>query len=488
MRQPPPGPILVVGDVLLDSYLWGSCQRISPEAPVPVVGLQRRTHALGGAGNVVSNLRALGAEVELVSVVGQDLTAERVFELLEQQGVQTGGVLRQAGRATPEKTRIMAETQQVLRFDAETTAEVPAELEQQQLDLVQRQLAGAAAVVLSDYGKGALTERVCREVIDAARALGKPVLCDPKGSDYARYRRATAITPNRAEASLATRVNIVDQQSLEQAGQALLGACELDWLLITLGSEGMALFEPGAASPRRIQAGAREVFDVSGAGDTVIAALAYGLGSGAATLEACQLANTAAGIVVGKLGAARATPEEIDGATRPGLTRQSARKVLPLPSLDHAVQRLRRDGKRVVFTNGCFDLMHAGHVKFLEDAAALGDVLIVGLNTDDSIQRLKGAGRPIQDSQDRAALVAALQSVDYVVFFDEDTPRQLIGRLLPDVLVKGQDYSLQTVVGADQVQAQGGEVVVLPIMADRSTSATIRRILDTFGDAPPEED
>ncbi|MCK5798686.1 MAG: D-glycero-beta-D-manno-heptose-7-phosphate kinase [Deltaproteobacteria bacterium] len=470
--------IVVIGDLLLDTYLQGSCDRISPEAPVQIVDVTKTRRQLGGAGNVVGNLHALGAQATLISIVGDDAQAETLRQLLDKEGLDPRGLLVSPDRRTPEKTRIIAASQQVLRYDQETKeAALPGQEEEILARLATALSAGANAVILSDYGKGVLTRRVCQEAISLGHTHQIPVLCDPKGNDFTRYAGATVITPNRKEAAQATGVQIVDEASLERAGKALLTLCPVDSLLITLGKEGMALFE--AEQPvRRIRTTAREVFDVSGAGDTVVAATAYALASGQDIDHACHFANAAAGVVVGKFGAARATQEEIGARFEPSLTRQSGRKVLDLESLEAILERQRSVGKRIAFTNGCFDLIHAGHVKFLEDAADLADLLVVGLNTDASIRRLKGASRPIQDSRDRAAILAALQSVDYVVLFDDDTPRELIDRLAPDILAKGQDYTVQTVVGAELVSARGGDVVLLPIMADRSTSSTIRKILE----------
>jgi D-beta-D-heptose 7-phosphate kinase / D-beta-D-heptose 1-phosphate adenosyltransferase len=466
--------IVVLGDLLLDSTLWGRCDRISPEAPVPIVDVERRTQQLGGAGNVVSNLRALEAEVTLISVVGQDAAAARLRELLREEGVDDRALVVVPDRRTPEKTRIVASSHQVLRYDDESTTAVEPAVERQLLEAASEAIPGCQALIISDYGKGVVTGAVCQGAIALARSRQIPALCDPKRLDFSVYRRATVVTPNRKEASLAARLPIVDDDSLRRAGELLLREHELERLLITLSGDGMALFD--GQTVERIHAQAREVYDVSGAGDTVIATLAYGLATGLSMSGACRLANTAAGIVVGKLGAARVSIDEL----RPALTRDSARKVVALDRLERVAERLRRRGRRVVFTNGCFDLIHAGHVRFLEDAAAEGDVLIVGLNSDASIQRLKGPERPIQDERDRAALLAALQAVSYVVLFDEDTPLELIRRLRPDVLVKGADYTVQTVVGADLVQGYGGRVVLAPIMADRSTSGTIARIVERF--------
>jgi len=471
-----PGPrIVVIGDLLLDTYLEGSCARISPEAPVPVVAVSGREGRLGGAGNVAGNLRALGCEVRLLSVVGADAAAGRLRELLAADGIASDGLLEDSSRPSPEKTRVVAAHQQVLRFDHESTQPLSPALE----DALLAQLRGApddcAALILSDYGKGVLTDRMCAEAIAWGRGRGIPVLCDPKGADFSRYRNATAITPNRQEAGAAAGHELSDDADLVAAGRGLQRAFGLDFLLITLGPDGLALF--WGDDVQRMATVAREVFDVSGAGDTVIAALAWGLATGQPLVEACALANAAAGVVVGKLGTARATPAEIDGLRCPAVTRESGRSVLDAETLVERVRRRQRAGRRVVFTNGCFDLIHAGHVKFLEDAAALGDLLVVGLNSDDSVRRLKGDRRPIQDSRDRAALLAGFGAVDYVVIFEEDTPLELIGRLRPDVLVKGQDYTVETVVGAELVQGYGGEVRLLPLMQGRSTSTLIQKIL-----------
>jgi D-beta-D-heptose 7-phosphate kinase / D-beta-D-heptose 1-phosphate adenosyltransferase len=475
MSLSPPPRIVVVGDLILDTYLDGSCARISPEAPVPVVAVSGREGRLGGAGNVATNLRALGCEVRLLSVVGVDGAATQLRGLLEADAIASDGLLDDSTRPTPEKTRVVAAHQQMLRFDHEITTPVSESLADRLLAKLQNTPRDCAAIILSDYGKGVLTDRVCAEAIAWGRGRGIPVLCDPKGADFTRYRGATAITPNRQEAGAAVGHALSDDAELEAAGRELKSVHGLEFLLVTLGPDGMALF--WGDEVQRMATVAQEVFDVSGAGDTVIATLAWGLATAQPLVEACALANAAAGVVVGKLGTARVTPAEIDALRSPAVTRASGRSVVDLETLAERVGRRQRAGRRVVFTNGCFDLIHAGHVKFLEDAAALGDVLIVGLNSDDSVRRLKGDSRPIQDSRDRAALLAALGVVDYVVIFEQDTPMTLIERLQPDVLVKGQDYVVGTVVGAEQVQGYGGEVVLLPIMEGRSTSTIIEKIL-----------
>jgi D-beta-D-heptose 7-phosphate kinase/D-beta-D-heptose 1-phosphate adenosyltransferase len=474
MPHPSCPSVLVIGDLLLDTYLWGRCDRVSPEAPVPIVALERRTAQLGGAGNVAAGLRALEARVTLLAAVGDDAPAGQLRALLERAGLDGSGLVEAPGRRTPEKTRLIASHQQVLRYDDETTAPVSAAVEAALLERARAALPGVDVVILSDYGKGVLTPRVCAEVIGLGRAAGCPVLCDPKGLDFGRYRGATGLTPNRAELALAAGVSRDDWPALEQAGQRLRAAVGLDFLLVTLGAEGMALLDD--RGPERIAATAREVFDVTGAGDTVIAALAYGLAVGQPLPEACGFANAAAGVVVGKFGAAQVTLGEIDRALRPPLTRLSGQKVRALQALCAELAPRRRAGARVVFTNGCFDLLHAGHVRLLEDAAALGDVLVVGLNDDDSVRRLKGPGRPLVEVRDRAAVLAALAAVDFVVRFAEDTPLEVIRSLAPDVLVKGQDYTEDTVVGADLVRARGGRVVLLPLVTGRSTTATLQRL------------
>lgn len=466
--------VLVVGDLLLDTWLWGRCDRISPEAPVQIVDVQRRSSGLGGAGNVVANLASLGAEVELFTVVGDDSPGDMLKELLGAQESVSWELLCQKGRATPEKTRVIATNQQVLRYDLEARDPIPPELENRLIESASRTLRRAHVVILSDYGKGVVTERVCQTLIQRARALGKPVLCDPKGRDFSKYRGAFAVTPNRKEASLAAGLEISDADSLRLAGDKLLRENGLRHLVITLGSDGMALFGDGEVD--HIGAEACEVFDVSGAGDTVIAAIARGLADGASMAQACRLANTAAGIVVGRFGTASVTLDEVRRRGREWA--QQAARSKGAPTDVDTLCELLEPGRKVVFTNGCFDILHAGHVQLLEQCAAMGDVVVVGLNSDASVARLKGEGRPIQSVERRARVLAALEAVDHVVVFEEDTPFELIRRIQPQVLVKGGDYRIDEVVGADLVRAAGGEVRIITLAGELSTSELIRRIVE----------
>ncbi len=467
-----PARILVVGDLMLDCYLEGRSDRVSPEAPVVVVDVQHERSVLGGAGNVAANLRALEAEVSLVTVVGDDEGAQALAAQLDQLGVQAT-LLPEAGRKSTVKTRIIAMHKQVLRFDHESRQPVHASTEAAVVAAVRALVAGHDVVVLSDYAKGLLTPAVCQQVIGLACAAGKPVLVDPKGRDFSRYRGATLVKPNRKELETVTGQPMADLAALEQAGRQLMQDLHLDGLLVTLSEDGLVILERDRPL-QQIQTQAREVFDVTGAGDTVLAALAYRLAHGHSLGEAARFANTAAAVVVSKMGSATATHREIlEFQTRHG--QQTGHKVCDLAALKQQLALHRDAGRRIVFTNGCFDLLHAGHVQYLNAARALGDVLIVGLNSDDSVRRLKGSGRPINAEADRAAVLAGLQAVDYVVTFDQDTPLELIRALLPDVLVKGGDYRPDQIVGATEVIAAGGEVKTLDFLQGRSSSAMIQR-------------
>jgi len=472
---PPEHPprILVIGDLMLDRYLLGSCDRVSPEAPVQVVNVAKETRSLGGAGNVVANLAALGARATLVSVVGADLEATPLPNLLQRYGVPTDGLVADAARPTTIKTRVVASRQQIVRFDVETVAAVSSEVENELLDRFAKHLVESDVVVLSDYGKGVLTTHVARECIALCTKHGKPVFVDPKGTDYSKYRGATMITPNRKEAGAAAGIAMSSAGAVSQAGQRLLREHALGACLITLSEDGMELFEGGRE--HRLPTEAREVFDVTGAGDTVIASVAFATACGLTLLDACRFANRAAGIVVGKLGAATTTLAEIKNATVPRQTGLDE-KVLDVDALCEKLAADRHSGKSVVFTNGCFDILHAGHVRYLVEARTFGDVLVVGLNTDDSVRRLKGPSRPLNTEHDRALLLAALASVDYVVPFADDTPLALIERVVPDVLVKGGDYRAEDVVGADVVTRAHGLVKIVPFLEGKSTSGLLDRI------------
>lgn len=461
--------ILVVGDILLDHYLWGTSSRISPEAPVPVVDVGREAIVPGGAGNVINNLLALGTQVVAASVIGDDASGHEVKEMLARRGVATSGILHEPDRITSRKTRVVAAHQQVVRFDHEALAPIRPASEAALLRQIQDAAPPVQLVLLSDYNKGVLTARLTQEVIHLAREWGVPVLVDPKGNDYTKYRGATLLTPNKKEAAQAAGLPICDEDSLRKAGEALRRMLDLPWLMITLGDQGLALFHEGMTHLRAV---ARDVYDVTGAGDTVLATMGYCLACGLAMPEAAHLANSAAAVVVGKLGTATVTWDEVLHYAQADSPRDDEAAIQSPETIELVAQRLRRQGKKLVFTNGCFDLLHRGHVEYLRVSRACGDVLIVGLNSDASVRRMKGAGRPVVNQEDRACLLAALRCVDHVVVFEEDTPHELIRRIRPDVLTKGADYAGRKIVGSELA----GEVRLIELVEGQSTTVTINRI------------
>jgi D-beta-D-heptose 7-phosphate kinase/D-beta-D-heptose 1-phosphate adenosyltransferase len=464
--------ILIVGDLILDRYVWGTVERISPEAPIPVLAARTSETRLGGAGNVAANLRAMEAEVEILGVVGGDERGAVVSELFARIGVEHAGVLRLPERPTTEKTRMLGAGVQMLRVDWE---EARALADGQAAELVrgiERRVAGASAVVLSDYGKGVLCRAVLAAVIAAARAAGVPVLVDPKGTDYARYRGATLLTPNRKEAEEALGRRLREPGDWPGAARDLVRTAGVAAAVITLGADGMYyLYEPREGHVSTV---ARAVFDVTGAGDTVIAHLALGLAAGLEFEAAVHLANHAAGIVVGKSGAASVTRAELFAELE--RTQPHAGTVLTRAELLRRRAEWRAEKKRVVFTNGCFDVLHAGHVAYLREARAQGDVLVVGVNDDSSVRRLKGPTRPVNSLADRMTVLAALEMVGAVTSFAEDTPLELIQALTPDVLVKGEDWRDKGVVGREWVERHGGKVVLAKLLPGRSTSTIVSRL------------
>ncbi len=486
--------VLIVGDLILDRYVWGTVERISPEAPIPVLAARATEARLGGAGNVAANLRAMEAEVEILGVMGKDARGAELGELFAAIAVEQEGVLRLADRPTTEKTRMLGSGAQMLRVDWEEARELAAADAARLVQGIEARVRRAGAVVLSDYGKGVLCESVLRAVIDAARAAGVPVLVDPKGLDYARYRGATLLTPNRKEAEEALHRKLPRLADMPQALRDLMSVAGVDAAVITLGPDGMAYRCVGRGPESRddpenvghVSTVARAVFDVTGAGDTVIAHLALGLAAGL-EFEACvHLANHAAGIVVGKPGAASVTRAELRAMLAAVFERGSRGTgcALELPELLRRRTEWRAEKKRVVFTNGCFDVLHAGHVAYLREARAHGDVLVVGVNDDASVQRLKGAGRPINPLADRMTVLSALEMVDAVVAFAADTPLELVQAVTPDVLVKGEDWRDKGVVGREWVERHGGKVVLAALLPGRSTSAIVERMRG----APPAAD
>ncbi|MDX9788724.1 MAG: bifunctional D-glycero-beta-D-manno-heptose-7-phosphate kinase/D-glycero-beta-D-manno-heptose 1-phosphate adenylyltransferase HldE [Desulfobacterales bacterium] len=473
--------ILVVGDIMLDCYFWGEVSRISPEAPVPVVTVGKKTWSLGGAGNVATNLSGLGCEAALIGATGRDWAGEHLRELLSAAGVADLTVT-EATRPTITKTRVMAQRQQIVRLDEEETRRLAADTETKILNAVKAELPRCRAMILSDYGKGMfLSADFTQQLIGLGLSRRIPVLVDPKGADWLRYSGATCITPNTAELEGVVGKKLDDETLLTKKAGALREKLRLEWLLVTRGSKGMGLFG-NQPTPMILAAKAREVFDVSGAGDTVIATLAAAAATGMIFAQAAAVSNLAAGIVVGKLGTQPILWEELEQALTTENGKGIAPPVLKVATLSAArdtLENWRLKGNKIVFTNGCFDLLHPGHVSLLHQARHLGDKLVVGLNTDASIKRLKGDARPILAGKDRAAILSALEDVSLIVFFDEDTPLDLIGALKPDILVKGADYTIEAVVGREIVESYGGKVCLVDILDGYSTTNIAKKLSAT---------
>ncbi len=453
---------------MLDRYLFGSTGRISPEAPVPVVHVHETDDRPGGAANVAVNLATLGVETRLVGVVGEDESGDTLHSILTAQGIRCD-FHRVNDRPTTTKTRVQSRGQQLIRLDTEEPAVLSGDAV---LSVLQRSIQDAGVVVLSDYGKGALDG--IAEMIAACRQAGVPVLVDPKGHDFHKYRGASLLTPNQGEFEAVVGVCDSDAELVKRA-RKMLDELDIGALLITRSEKGMMLLEEHM-EPEFLRAQAREVFDVTGAGDTVIAMLAGALASGHGLASAAALANIAAGLVVRKIGVAAVTPGEISIALHQ--RGQGGRGLAKLEELKSMLVESRGRGERIILTNGCFDVLHAGHVSYLEEAKSLGDRLIVAVNDDDSVRRLKGEPRPVNELQDRLLVLAGLAAVDWVVPFSEDTPTALIVELLPDVLVKGGDYKADDITGAKEVLQNGGEVRVLAFRDGHSSSRIIEKLRD----------
>jgi D-beta-D-heptose 7-phosphate kinase/D-beta-D-heptose 1-phosphate adenosyltransferase len=493
-RQPPPCRLVVVGDLMLDRYVWGSVSRVSPEAPIPVLKLERETEMPGGAASVVLNLRELGADVVCCGVVGTDEHGDRLLAALADAGADTKATVATPSRATTVKTRYIGAVQSaaramqhVLRVDREDTSAIDAATVEQLFAEFETALPTCQAVLISDYGKGLLTDALLARVIEAARATGKPVLVDPRlGDNIAAYRGATAITPNRLETERATGIAPRDPESMAAAAQKLIDTLNLDFAIITVDRDGMYLHAPPTVSlllPSR----PRSVYDVSGAGDIVLSVLGFFLAGGASREAAATLANVAAGIEVGKLGVATVSHAEMRSELMT-IAPDAADKLKELDELDSTLESHRNRNEKIVFTNGCFDMLHVGHMKYLSFAREQGDLLVVALNSDASIRRLKGERRPILEETERVRLVGALSCVDYIVIFDDDSVLPTIEHVRPDVLVKGGDYGLDGVVGRDFVEAAGGAVVLAPEIEGISTSTIVERVLEKYGAQPDPRD
>ena len=465
--------VLVVGDIMLDRYWRGPTGRISPEAPVPVVRIHEREDRIGGAGNVALNCVALGAKSTVLAVVGADETAAALKSALQSAGVLPA-LLESASHPTITKLRVLSRNQQLIRLDFEESLDHVGAFDRAQfLQRFEDNLAEHDVVVLSDYGKGTLAD--VRELIARANAAGKPVLIDPKGSDFSRYQGATAITPNQSEFDAVAGESATEDE-FEGRAERLREQLGLEALLVTRSEKGMTLFQNGN-SPHSLPTEAREVFDVTGAGDTVIALLAAGLATGQDFQHAAALANLGAGVVVGKLGTATVTAAELKRAHR--ARHQGDRGIVDVETLRDRIAEAHAHGETVVLTNGCFDILHPGHVRYLEDARALGDCLVVAVNDDASVRQLKGDQRPVNPLASRMEMLAALQAVNWVVPFSGETPEALICEVLPDILVKGGDYQPDDIAGAGCVRKAGGDVKVLPFHDGYSTSRLIQRVRDS---------
>jgi len=461
--------ILVVGDLMIDHYLWGSCERISPEAPVQVVEIAKETTVLGGAGNVINNLKALGANVNVSSVIGDDSNGIELKNMLTDINVDIANIIIQKGRKTSKKSRVIASSQQVIRYDKESKDDIEDSSVSQILDSLVNTIKNYDVIILSDYGKGILRDSLCQGIISIAKNHNVKVLIDPKGSDFSKYKGAYLLTPNKKEAMLATGIDITDAATLEKALLQLKNECDLGISLITLSEDGIATYDKKVEIFPTV---AKEVFDVTGAGDTVIASIAFALAANKDIAQTAKFSNLAAGVVVGKIGSATVTLDEIEEYEASLHKSTSDAHIKSFDEINLIVSRYVSNGKKIVFTNGCFDILHVGHVKYLQVAKSFGDILIVGLNSDASVSRLKGPTRPVNIADDRAYLLAALEAVDFVVPFSEDTPLELIKMIQPDILVKGGDYEGKDVVGTKFA----GELKLVDFVDGKSTTKTIEKI------------
>lgn len=476
--------IVLLGDLMLDRYIYGNAERLSPEAPVPVLHVQREDVRLGGAGRVAADLATLGADVRVIGFIGRDETGAGIRKLLKDYGANLDGLIELPDRPSTGKVRLIGlaqhrHPQQMIRLDYEDTRSIGTEMEAKLLANLERALDGAGGLCIEDYHKGLLTDSLCRAAIDLARKRNVPVFVDPANiADYGKYRGASAITPNRAETEKAASLPCQSEDQYRPAAEKLLSQLDLDAAILTLDRHG-AYLATRDGQRRWLATKPRNVYDVAGAGDMVLAMLAMARAAGASWEDAVALANIAGGLEVEKFGSVPITPDEIVAEIL-AEAGHKAGKQRPLDQLLVELQRHRAAGRRIVFTNGCFDLIHMGHVKYFQFARDQGDLLVVGVNSDDSIRRLKGEKRPIVAERDRLSVLEELESINFLVTFDQDTPLELIAAIRPDVLVKGADYSKQQVVGWDVVESYGGKIALAPLVDGRSTSAVIERILEAY--------
>jgi D-beta-D-heptose 7-phosphate kinase/D-beta-D-heptose 1-phosphate adenosyltransferase len=469
--------VLCVGDVMLDRFVHGRVERVSAEAPIPILRVDSEQAMLGGVGNVARNVVSLGAHATLIVVTGDDPAATQIAELAESEERLTPRLIVEAGRPSTVKTRYIAKGQHLLRTDEETVSQISEETARRVVAAVELELGRIDVMVLSDYMKGVLTDDVLAATISAARAAGVPVIADPKRDDFEAYAGVTVLKPNQAELAAAARLPCGDGEEVEAAARKAMKDCAIDAMMVSRSEQGMSLVE-GDEEPMHLPAKALEVFDVSGAGDTVVATAAVALALGADLSVAAELANAAGGIVVGKPGTAVVGRDELAANLLAAEVASFERKVVSAEASMAALDRWRERGQRVGFTNGCFDLLHPGHVSLLTEARAACDRLVVAMNSDESVKRLKGEDRPVQSEAARAIVLASLRMVDLVVIFSEDTPTALLELLQPDVLIKGGDYAIDDVVGAEVVRSYGGEVRLATLVPGYSSSKVIARLSD----------
>ena len=470
-----PVSIVVVGDVILDEYIDGEINRISPEAPVGVLDCKSETYMLGGAANVAANVVKLGCKAALIGVTGVDTAAAELKSLLKKEKIDAALVVTSKDRPTIKKSRIISRQQQLLRIDRENRSDIPKSVESRLIKNFKKALAKADGAIISDYNKGLLTKKFLREAISYAKKIGKPVVVDPKGDSFAKYKGASVVTPNRVELEKSTGIKCGDKKSVEKAARQIIKKQSISCVLATLGSGGMALFTNKGES-HFFPTVAQEVFDVTGAGDTVVAVFSAALLGGMLPEEAARLSNHAGGMQVAQLGASGISKKEI-ARSLAGAAGFDESKIVTVKDAAAVAVSLRKQNKKVVFTNGCFDLIHFGHIQYLRKAKKLGHRLVVGLNSDSSVKRLKGANRPLLSEHDRAHILAALDCVDMVVIFDEGTPIKLIKAIKPEILVKGGDYKIDQIVGYKEIKKWGGKVLTLPYVKGNSTTGIIEKII-----------
>ncbi len=472
--------VLVIGDLILDEYIWGTVNRISPEAPIQILQYTSKNEILGGACNVANNLMSLGCNVHICGAVGDDKEGHELLDVLEQKGINTNGVVIDPSRPTTHKVRVIAHTQQLLRIDREVTWPISNSVLKKVIGYLIETIPKVDGIICSDYQKGLLVHELLDKVIHYAKIHTIGVVLDPKGSDFSRYKGVDVITPNLEEVKNACHIDITNEDELDRAVKSVFCLTKPRAVLVTRGKDGMTLYDK-AGNKTHIPAETREIYDVTGAGDTVTAVFSLGLFCNAGLIAAARLANKAAGIVVGKVGTAIISGEELAHYLDEG-PRGLTQKIINLDECKQALSQVRNHGRKIVFTNGCFDLLHIGHIHFLQAAKRHGDLLVVGLNDDLSVRQLKGPKQPLIGQNERAKILAALDCVDYVILFSNSTPEALLSELKPDVLVKGGNHTPHQVPGRNLVEGYGGRVEIIPLFPGQSTSRLVQSILHTYAD------